>query len=307
VGSIQEISTGRQLWLEPEHSVGRAVSCALRLDPSHVSAQHAVLRWTGECWEVKDLGSRNGTFVDGVRLGPGEERKLSAGATLAFGHTGERWELRDDSPPSVMAVPLDGGEAVLMVNDLLALPSTDDPRATIYRSNDGQWMLELPDQSTTILDNRQTFEVEGRSWRFCSTESEGRTSLAASSLQTEVRYLTLTFTVSRDEEYVKLEASWSGKTFDVGARVHNYLLLTLARRRLKDAGDGVPDGTSGWIDQEDLAHDRSMAPPHLNISVFRIRRQFAALGVIDAANIVERRPSTRSLRIGTGRIAVVRV
>jgi hypothetical protein len=47
-----------------------------------------------------------------------------------------------------------------------------------------------------------------------------------------------------------------------------------------------------------------MAPPQLNIEVFRIRRQFAAAGVVDAANIVERRPRTRQLRIGTGRVSI---
>jgi hypothetical protein len=48
-----------------------------------------------------------------------------------------------------------------------------------------------------------------------------------------------------------------------------------------------------------------MAPPQLNLDVFRLRRQFAALGIVDAANIVERRPRTRQLRIGTARLQIV--
>jgi len=114
----------------------------------------------------------------------------------------------------------------------------------------------------------------------------------------------LSFSVSRDEEHVELQVRCGGRTFDMGARTHNYLLLTLARRRLADAAEGTPETSCGWIYQEDLAHDPSMAPPQLNIDVFRIRKQFAAIGVIDAANIIERRPRTRQLRIGTALITV---
>jgi hypothetical protein len=87
----------------------------------------------------------------------------------------------------------------------------------------------------------------------------------------------------------------------MGARAHNYLLLTLARHRLKDEEEeeGMAEAACGWVYQEDLAHDPSMAPPQLNVDVFRIRRHFASVGVVDAANIIERRPRTRELRIGT--------
>jgi hypothetical protein len=47
-----------------------------------------------------------------------------------------------------------------------------------------------------------------------------------------------------------------------------------------------------------------MASPQLNVDVFRIRKQFADKGVLDAATLVERRP--RQLRIGTGRISIER-
>jgi hypothetical protein len=47
-----------------------------------------------------------------------------------------------------------------------------------------------------------------------------------------------------------------------------------------------------------------MAPPQLHIDVFRIRKHFGERGVIDAANIVERRPRTRQLHIGTAHISI---
>jgi len=54
----------------------------------------------------------------------------------------------------------------------------------------------------------------------------------------------------------------------------------------------------------DLVRDPSTTAPQINLDVFRIRKQFAALGLPDAANIVERRPRTRQLRIGTFHIHI---
>jgi hypothetical protein len=123
----------------------------------------------------------------------------------------------------------------------------------------------------------------------------------------EVRQVQLIFSVSSDEEHVQLQAVLGATSVDLGARSHNYLLLTLARRRLEDASAGVPETTCGWIYLDDLAHDPTMSGGQLNIDVFRIRRQFAALGVVDAGHIVERRPRTRQIRIGTGRISIDKV
>ena len=302
---IEERGTEQGLLLEPEHLVGRAPNCALRISERYVSAQHALLRWTGQRWELKDLGSRNGTFLDGIRIKPGEDHIVRRGAKIAFGLLDHEWELVDESAPQVMAVPLEGDEAVVMEGELLALPSGDDPQVTIYRATDGSWVLEQLDELITPITNLQVFKVAGRSWRFCCPESICTTSLAVPSTEIEVRHLQLSFSVSRDEEHVHLQMSCGGSTFDMGTRTHNYLLLTLARRRLADAAEGLPETTCGWVYQEDLSHDPSMAPPQLNIDVFRLRRQFAGCGVVDAANIVERRPRTRQLRIGTGRLSVI--
>jgi hypothetical protein len=205
-----------------------------------------------------------------------------------------------------MAIPLNGGAPVFLDGDLLALPSGDDPRATIYRTSDGSWILEQPNDSVTPITNLQTFEVDGQPWRFCCVEDVRTTSLAQT-VELEVRHIQLSFFVSRDEEFVQLQLSCGPTVLDLGTRGHNYLLLTLARQRLSDAAEGHSNTACGWIYQEDLAHDPTMAPPQLNIDVHRIRKQFAEAGVLDAANIIERRPRTRQLRIGTERISIVQL
>jgi pSer/pThr/pTyr-binding forkhead associated (FHA) protein len=54
--------------LKPELTVGRRGSCDLRLDFENVSGKHCVLRIINGIWHVRDLGSTNGTSVNGSRL-----------------------------------------------------------------------------------------------------------------------------------------------------------------------------------------------------------------------------------------------
>jgi hypothetical protein len=58
--------------------VGRAQDCDVVIDDGSVSARHACLRWDDDRIEIEDLGSANGTFVDGrmvarARVRPGDE------------------------------------------------------------------------------------------------------------------------------------------------------------------------------------------------------------------------------------------
>ena len=49
-------------------SVGRAPDAGLRLDHPSVSREHADIAFSDGAWRVRDLGSKNGTFVDGGRV-----------------------------------------------------------------------------------------------------------------------------------------------------------------------------------------------------------------------------------------------
>lgn len=305
MGSIVQKATGIRRMLEAESVVGRTPTAGLCIAARYVSAQHAVLRFNGEIWELRDLGSRNGTFVDGVRIRPGEERPLTRGSRIAFGKIEEEWELVDTGAPHAMVMPLDGGDPVGLEGEILALPSSERPLATIYRDTDGGWILEQPD-SIAPITNFQTFEIEGRSFRFSCPEQIAKTTFTPDVLaELEIRHLALHFSVSRDEEHVELRVTSGARSFDLGSRAHNYLLLTLARRRLSDAAEGLPETSCGWIYQEDFPNDPNMESAHLNLDVLRIRRQFARLGIADAAGIIERRPRTRQLRIGVSRLSVV--
>ncbi|MBK9756250.1 MAG: FHA domain-containing protein [Nannocystis sp.] len=53
------------------------------LAEKNVSGQHAVLEWTGVVWQLQDLGSRNGTYVDNQRVGPEGRFALNAATSSA--------------------------------------------------------------------------------------------------------------------------------------------------------------------------------------------------------------------------------
>src|SRR3954467_12918178 len=64
--------------------VGRNAACKMVLDDGKVSAVHAELVATEQGVRVRDLGSRNGTFVGGVRVG---EIYLAPASKLRIGET----------------------------------------------------------------------------------------------------------------------------------------------------------------------------------------------------------------------------
>ncbi|MFK7931465.1 MAG: FHA domain-containing protein [Myxococcota bacterium] len=80
--------------------VGRAKTCQLRIAHPGASKEQTVLWWEHDAWWARDLGSRNGTWVEGRRLSVGEVLQLDKGAEIAFAVPTDAWILSDDSPPT---------------------------------------------------------------------------------------------------------------------------------------------------------------------------------------------------------------
>lgn len=299
VARLRQIDGGVDTLLRARNFAGRSRACTIRLDRPEVSGEHALLRWTGGGWEVKDLHSRNGVFIDGQRLPAGEHAAVSAGARLGFGRDASH-VLVDAGEPTAFAVPLAGAGPVEAVGGILALPDPHAPAAMIFRDGDG-WAMDQAG-GTAPVDDDAVVQVGDETWRVHLPELLRPTDVAADRAP-RVDDLLLRFSVSRDEEYVELVAVYDRQAFDLKARSHHYTLLLLARARLRH--QALPPARQGWVYQHDLLEQLRVDRNQLHLEIFRLRRQFGEAGILDAARVVERRSNTSQLRIGVSRIEIV--
>jgi hypothetical protein len=85
VGSDRNILPGKFLPLKPETRLGAEIDNDLILNDQYVSGYHARLRWDGAVWWIEDVGSSNGTIVDGQICPPHVPQPLRNGASLKLG------------------------------------------------------------------------------------------------------------------------------------------------------------------------------------------------------------------------------
>ena len=90
-------------------TVGRSDQNTLSIPDASLSAQHCEILVNGPEVIVRDLGSRNGTFVNGTRL-TNQQSQLKSGQTVRFGSVEARLELdghgeaSDDTASEMTAV-----------------------------------------------------------------------------------------------------------------------------------------------------------------------------------------------------------
>lgn len=62
--------------------LGRLAESAVPFDEPEVSTRHAAIRLLGTTWQIKDLGSTNGTTVDGQRIDGDDWTTITGGAVI---------------------------------------------------------------------------------------------------------------------------------------------------------------------------------------------------------------------------------
>ena len=101
---VQGRPQGQQLFFNGgEYLFGRGAECHVRPNSEWVSRQHCMLRVTGQAVSLRDLGSRNGTLVNGVRIV--EECNLSHGDLVEVGPL--VFEVQFDPPPEAPPTTID--------------------------------------------------------------------------------------------------------------------------------------------------------------------------------------------------------
>jgi putative nucleotidyltransferase with HDIG domain len=146
---------------------GRLAALEIVLDDSSVSRKHAEVRSALDgIWTVRDLHSTNGTYVNGVRVPPGQDHPLKARDVVQFGKIAVMVELSeggDVNPPSdnlILAASLSASShspapgSPAAPSPIFAGPG-DMPRAgeqllALLRASHHQTHLQNEDQ---LLDN----------------------------------------------------------------------------------------------------------------------------------------------------------
>src|SRR5258708_38905427 len=84
-GSDTVTRPGAVLLLNPENTLGADPENDMVLNDKLVSGRHARLRWDGAGWWLEDLGSKNGTFVNGERIAALAAQKIALGSKIQLG------------------------------------------------------------------------------------------------------------------------------------------------------------------------------------------------------------------------------
>jgi serine/threonine protein kinase len=303
MGRIKRMNSGETLLLRSQMLLGRSAACDLRVNEPRVSSEHARLRWTGTTWEVRDLGSKNGTFVGGRRLASGDRAALIAGDAFGLGGAeppAPLFVLIDAAAPVVSARSVRTGLLRLASGGLITLPDDEHPEICVVEGREGKWTIETEDTVREASDG-ETLTIGDEAW-VLDVPGVAASTLAAEAIVLPLESIELRFVVSLDQRDVALTVVCPGKEIQLSPQRHHSMLLALARERLRSAA--APPAERGWVDRGPLCRMSGTSEQRINVDVCSARRELAALGIHGAANVIERRPGTGALRLGVERVEV---
>jgi hypothetical protein len=275
----------------------------MRLTSDLISNLHAEIRWSGSSWELRDLGSLNGTFVDDQPIEPGGRRPVAIGTQIAFGDRHDRFEIVDDSPPVAVAKSPDG-RAIMARNGFLLLPNDENPVVQVFQDGSAGWLAELTDGQRQSLLDGGTLAVGGDTWHLELPVVTKSTTPLGMSLDN----LTLRLWTSRHGEHIEVELVQGSTSKRLESRAHDALLLRLAQVRLEDQKDReLSEREQGWVHVDVLIKDLGANRNWIDVSVFRARQQLAEANVRGAAGLIERRRDSGELRLSVRRLEIVQL
>jgi ABC transport system ATP-binding/permease protein len=139
-------------------TVGKLPDCDLVVDQSTVSARHCRLSRHGDEYVLEDLGSTNGTFVNGYRLTPKSPVYVSNTDRITLGQTLPMPWPAASSYSASSARPVSGTSEITIgrdpENDIhLDYPMISANHARVSRSGD-QWIIEDTNSRNGVALNR---------------------------------------------------------------------------------------------------------------------------------------------------------
>ncbi|BDD05069.1 FHA domain-containing protein [Aureibacter tunicatorum] len=274
---IKNQKTGKKHVLNYQHAIGRSKSNHLYIPLLDISRLHATIFWQLGRWFLKDH-SRNGTLVD-FHLIHHSVCALNKDSLIQFGGNDDTvWELCDSERPTSYILSNEDDDSFYDLGEGMLFPDSENPVCSFFRSKNSKWMLDNGDMTFEIA-HKQILKIGGKEWLFFENDPLNETVVNVEIFGSILFF----FKLSTDEENVDLKLRYNEWVCDLGDRVHNHLLLVLARKREKDKLKKLRVEEQGWIKNEELTVlltkelQKDVDIYYLNILVYRIRRQLARI------------------------------
>ncbi len=184
----------------------------------------------------------------------------------------------DIAAPADMLWPLDKNPlptAPIYLSRYHLLPDANTPELALFFNEDSQhWRrepLHQQHEEPIELNDGDLVQFCNSHWQFVRAQIVGPTEAKASRHINDYEFI---FNMSLDEETTQLELHHQ-QTLDLAVRTHHYLLLQLARHRAEDATRGLDSKSQGWVYADQLAAELGLDSTHMNIQIFRARKQLA--------------------------------
>ncbi len=277
-------ATQKATHLLPHHTFGRrADKVDSALEGEEISKLHAVIEWRGDSWCLKDI-SRNGCWINEEKLNAHQEYTLKIGQVIRFGAAEQHsFQVQNIDEPKPMLLGMNPETTDQEIGNYHLLPNDDKPQAAIFYSQPQQSFIfeylnfdaaEESDQQ--MLSHLELIELPPYCWCLFDSHPEKATvDINPGQTAPAMRDIMWRFNVSLDEEHIFIQLEEDDKTCRLGERSHHYLLLHLARIFHEHQKQGTDLDNCGWVDIEQLSKDLGLDSNHLNIQVFRARKQIS--------------------------------
>ncbi|MCW8996662.1 MAG: FHA domain-containing protein [Psychromonas sp.] len=272
---IINTNTKEQVILLIQHIFGRHPNTSHTILTSpEASRMHATILWDGENWLLNDTSS-NGTYINGIKVMKGAKHRLHKGDKIQFASLlGDTWEMLNVLPPKSLLVPVTPGLEIMELESLAVLPDEKTPQVTLYLSPNGHWVCESL-SGISVLKTGDLVGYNEQTWRFIEAKASAETHVVESKELPNSSQIGIYFNVSQDEEHVSFKLKMNEHEYDLGERNHHYLMLLLARKRIADIRNGLTEMEQGWVDKDELCKMLGQNESHINIQVYRFRKQIA--------------------------------
>lgn len=275
---IRCTASQNRFYVKDYHRFGRLTgSVDTLINSPAITKVHAVIEWEALRWQIRDQ-SKNGTWLNNIKLKTGESYPLKVSDTISFCNTGDYiYRIEDISPPQSLLIPSHCNDQTckaVSLNNYNLLPDEESPSVALYFSElKQQWFIENINAQLAPkpVFNGEQILIDQQNWQLQLYNRIDDTQLLE---HHDIEQLRFHFEVSLDEEDTHLKLQTPDRTVDFQVRIHHYLTLHLARVKAQHAQQGIDGASQGWMDMEVLSKEMGMDNNHLNILIHRARKQF---------------------------------